>query len=138
MQCVRTLRFLTLSTVLALGTALTLACGDDTATGPDQEPSLLVNAAGTVTYVDDDGHYYCKSNYSLVYSGSGSFSVYDVNQNAYICEYNKGSSLGRALYVDDVDLTCKSGYGLLYSGGNYGDLWDFNNNDHICGLIPSH
>jgi hypothetical protein len=136
MQSVRTLRYLTLSTVIALGSALTLACGGEPATAPDEQSPFVVNAAGTPTYVDDDGKYYCKSNYSLVYGGNNPYSAYDLNHNEYLCAYNKGNSTGRPYYVDDVNLTCKSGYGLLQSGGLYGDIWDFNNNDHICGLIP--
>lgn len=137
MRLVLTRRFLTLSIVTALGTALTLACSDGGPTAPDQA-SLVVNAAGTPTYVDDDGQYDCKTNYVLAYSGSGSYSTYDANQNGYICEYQQGGSRGRPLYVDDVNLTCKNGYGLLYSGGTYGDIWDFNANDQICGLMSSH
>jgi hypothetical protein len=138
MQSVRTLRYLTLSTVIALGTALTVACGGDAATAPDEQSSFVVNTAGTPTYVDDDGKFYCKSNYVLVYGGSNPYSDYDLNQNQYLCEYSKGNGTGRPYYVDDVNLTCKSSYALLYSGGNYGDLWDFNNNDRICGLISNH
>jgi hypothetical protein len=138
MQTVRTLGYLTLSTVIAFGTALTLACGGEPATAPDEPSALVVNAAGTATYVDDDGKFYCRSNYALVYGGHQPYSIYDVNQNEYFCEYNKGASTGRPFYIDDVNSTCKSGYALLYSGGTYGDVWDFNNNDQICGLIPNH
>ena len=88
--------------------------------------------------MDDDGKFYCKSNYILVYGGSNPYNVYDLNHNEYLCEYSKGNSTGRPYYVDDVNLTCKSSYVLLYSGGNWADIWDFNNNDHICGLIPNH
>ena len=138
MHSVRTLQYLTFSTVIALGTALTVACGGEAATAPDEQPSFVVNAAGTPTYVDDDGKFYCKSNYILVYGGSNPYNVYDLNHNEYLCEYSKGNSTGRPYYVDDVNLTCKSSYVLLYSGGNWADIWDFNNNDHICGLIPNH
>jgi hypothetical protein len=115
-----------------------VACSGGDLTAPDQVASF---ASGKAAYVDDDGSYYCPANYQLAYSGYNiytGYSVLDVNQNEYICEYHKGSGGGRALYVDDVDLTCKNGYLLLYSGGGYGDIWDFNNNDHICGLMPNH
>jgi hypothetical protein len=136
MQSVRTLRYLTLSTAIALGSVLTLACGGESVTAPDDESPFSVNAAGTPTYVDDDGKYYCKSNYVLVASGQNPYSVYDVNQNGYSCQYSKGGSTGKPYYVDDVNLTCKSGYARQASGGLYGDIWDFNNNDFICGLLP--
>lgn len=97
MQSVRTLRYLTLSSVIALGTALTVACGGDAATAPDEQPALVVNAAGTPTYVDDDGKFYCRSNYQLVYGGSTPYNTYDLNHNAYLCEYSKGGSTGRTL-----------------------------------------
>src|SRR5262245_929124 len=108
MESVRTLRYLTLSTVIALGSALTLACGEQSATGLDEQSPFVVNAAGTPTYVDDDGKFYCKANYALVYGGNSPYSVYDLNHNAYLCQYNKGSSTGKPYYVDDVNLTCKS------------------------------
>ena len=47
MHSVRTLQYLTFSTVIALGTALTVACGGEAATAPDEQPSFVVNAAGT-------------------------------------------------------------------------------------------
>jgi hypothetical protein len=134
MQLVSTLRFLTLSTVTALGTALTLACNDGGPTAPDQAASF---ASGRAAYVDDDGSYYCPSNYQLAYSGSSSYSIYDTNQNGYICEYHQGSGGGRALTVDDDGYQhCKNGYNLGYTAGsqNYWDLWDFNGNDYVCTL----
>jgi hypothetical protein len=138
MQSVRTMRYLTLSTLIALGTMFMLACGEAPVTAPDEQSSFVVNAAGTATFVDDDGRFYCKANYGLAYGGYNPYSVYDLNHNEYLCEYNKGSSTGKPYYVDDVNLVCKSGYGLLSSGGLYGDIWDFNDNDHVCGLIPNH
>ena len=136
MQTARTLRCLMLWTVIALGTALTLACNDEGPTAVDQTSTL---AAGRATYIDDDGSYYCPSNYALVYSGyniNTGYSATDVNQNQYICEYHKGSGGGRALTVDDDgNLNCKSGYTLGHTGsGNYWDIWDFNGNDYVCGL----
>jgi hypothetical protein len=138
MQLVRTWRFLTLSTVIALGTALTLACSDGGPTAPDQAASF---ASGKASYVDDDGSYYCPANYLLANSGYKiytGYSVYDVNQNAYICEYHQGSGGGRALTVDDDgNQHCKNGYNLGFTGSqNYWDLWDFNGNDYVCTLAP--
>lgn len=123
--------------VCTFAAAMIVACGDGPV-APSQQASFTVAAAGTATYVDDDGQYYCKSNYALVYSGIGAGSIYDLNQNKYICEYQRGASHGRPQYVDDVNSTCGGGYGLLYSNGSYADLWDFDDNGYVCGLIPKH
>lgn len=138
MRTVHTMRNLVLSTVVALGTALTLACSDEGPTGVDQVSTL---AAGRAAFVDDNGSYYCPSNYLMVstpYNVYTGWNVNDVNQNGYICEYHKGSGGGKTLTLDDDgNQQCKNGYNLGYTGsGNYWDIWDFNGNDYVCTLAP--
>jgi hypothetical protein len=132
MLFVRTLRSLTLSMGIALGTALILACSDAGPTAPDQAPSF---AAGKASYVDDNGSYYCPANYVLVYALDQSL---DLNGNQFICEYQKGSGGGRPSTVDDDgNQNCRNGYVLGYvPTGNYWELWDFNGNDYVCSLAP--
>lgn len=137
MQLVHTQRFLTLSTLISFGSAVTLACSE----GPTALDPASSVADGRASYVDDSGTYYCPANYLLAYSGYNiytGYSVYDVNQNQYICEYHQGSGGGKALTVDDDgNQNCKNGYNLGLTGtGNYWDLWDFNGNDYVCTLAP--
>ena len=138
MQLVPTLRLLSFPGAFALATAVSLACTEGVPSAPDQAPPIAAAAGGRPPFVDDDGKYYCKANYSLAYSGSTVYSSYDLNQNGYICEYNKGASTGKPLIVDDDgNQGCPKGYGPAYlATGDYGEVWDFNGKKWICVLIP--
>ena len=136
MQFARILRSLSVP-ALAIAAGITLACAESATTAPNQSPAISAAAGGRLQYVDDNGQYYCKANYSLVYSGSSSYSIHDLNQNGYICQYNKGNSTGKPLTIDDDgNLACPNGYVLATTpSGDYWDLWDFNANDHVCKLV---
>jgi hypothetical protein len=131
MQFARTLRFLAVSMAIPLATALSLACSEGDPTGVDQSSVL---ASGRAAYVDDDGKYYCPSNYLMVYVLTGNpYESYDLNGNHYICEYHQGSGGGRPLRVDDTDNACPSGYDRTATiAYDFNDLYDFNQNDYIC------
>ena len=117
--------------------SLILASAGDARTAPDKSPAMTAAAGGRRQYVDDDGQYQCKANYSPAYSGSPSYSPYDVDKNGYICQFDNGNSTGKPLTIDDDGrLGCPNGYALATTpSGDYWDLWFFNGNGYVCKLV---
>jgi hypothetical protein len=134
MRFAATLQSLSLP-ALALAAALTLACADSAVTAPDSSSFAASRGGGIIRapYVDDDGRFGCRTGYTLVFIGLNEPNPYDLNQNAYICQYTGNS---KPLHMDDNGAGgCKRGYtAIQVSDGSFGNEYDLNGNDIICQL----